>query len=183
VVGTERPRVSGIAGPAAARSLCPDKPPRFAGPSTPPRGPATGSTIEGRARSNTVSVLAPYQDVARDLAAALGHDSPRVWPIVRICGAEDVRDVLYLRGADAGLTSSHMLRHFPRKTSTSARRHLAGSVLPSRRTALAMQSSRNLRARPPRWRASAFESASRPFGLARSGETAMLPTVPRVIWR
>ena len=42
----------------------------------------------------------------------LNDDSLRVLPIVGMSGAQNIRDVLYLKGVDAGITSSQMLRYF-----------------------------------------------------------------------
>jgi hypothetical protein len=112
-----------------------------------PDGPRQVVRWRAELTAYTVSIIAPCQNIAHELAAALGDDSERAWPSVGKCGAQHSRDLLYLRGVGAGLTSSHMVRHFAGKRSTLARR--AGSASPSRRTAPAAQSNRKLRASTP----------------------------------
>ena len=67
---------------------------------------------------NTVSIMGgspseTYLEIIYDLTVALNDgDNLRVLPIVGLGGAQNIKDVLYLRGVDAGITSVQMLRHF-----------------------------------------------------------------------
>jgi TRAP-type uncharacterized transport system substrate-binding protein len=79
------------------------------------------STIEDQWRAklngNTMAIIAgrpgeTYIEIAHDLAVVLNDDHLRVLPIAGLGGAQNIRDVLYLRGVDAGITSTHMLRYF-----------------------------------------------------------------------
>jgi len=75
------------------------------------------SQWKAKLNANTVSIVAggpgeTYLDITNDLAVVLNDDNLRVVPIVGMGGAQNIRDVLYLRGVDAGITSSHMLRYF-----------------------------------------------------------------------
>ena len=67
--------------------------------------------------ANTVAIIAgspedTYLDITHDLAVVLNDDNLRILPIVGQGGAQNIRDVLYLRGVDIGITSSQMLRYF-----------------------------------------------------------------------
>jgi uncharacterized protein len=67
--------------------------------------------------ANTVSIIAgspeeTYLDITHDLAVVLNDEDLRILPIVGIGGAQNIRDVLYLRGVDMGITSTQMLRYF-----------------------------------------------------------------------
>jgi TRAP transporter TAXI family solute receptor len=67
--------------------------------------------------ANTLAIIAgsPEEtslDIAHDLAVVLNDDDLRVLPIVGLGGAQNIRDVLYLRGVDVGVTSTQMLRYF-----------------------------------------------------------------------
>jgi uncharacterized protein len=81
----------------------------------------TNSTLEEEWRTkvnaNTIAVVAgspneTYLEIAHDFAVVLNDDNLRILPIVGMGGAQNIRDVLYLRGIDVGITSSHMLRYF-----------------------------------------------------------------------
>jgi TRAP transporter TAXI family solute receptor len=70
-----------------------------------------------RLNANTVSIIAgspeeTYLDITHDLAVVLNDENLRILPIVGQGGAQNIRDVLYLRGVDIGITSSQMLRYF-----------------------------------------------------------------------
>jgi uncharacterized protein len=72
---------------------------------------------KAKLNANTVSIVAgsadeTYLSITQDLAVVLNDDNLRVLPIVGMGGAQNIRDVLYLKGVDIGLTSSHMLRYF-----------------------------------------------------------------------
>ena len=67
--------------------------------------------------ANTVSIIAgspdeTYLDITHDLTVVLNDENLRILPIVGMGGAQNIRDVLYLRGVDMGITSTHMLRYF-----------------------------------------------------------------------
>ncbi|MBV8922603.1 TAXI family TRAP transporter solute-binding subunit [Bradyrhizobium sp.] len=67
--------------------------------------------------SNTVAIIAgspedTYLDITHDLAVVLNDDNLRILPIVGQGGAQNIRDVLYLRGVDIGITTAQMLRYF-----------------------------------------------------------------------
>ena len=79
------------------------------------------STLEEEWRTklnaNTIAIVAgspneTYLEIAHDLAVVLNDDNLRILPIVGMGGAQNIRDVLYLRGIDLGITSTHMLRYF-----------------------------------------------------------------------
>jgi uncharacterized protein len=72
---------------------------------------------KAKLNANTVSIVAgspgeTYLDITHDLAVVLNDENLRVLPIVGMGGAQNIRDVLYLKGVDAGITSSHMLRYY-----------------------------------------------------------------------
>jgi uncharacterized protein len=82
-----------------------------------PQTPSPEAQWTAKLNANTVSIVAgspgeTYLDIAYDLAVVLGEDNVRVLPIVGMGGAQNIRDVLYLKGVDIGITSSHMLRYF-----------------------------------------------------------------------
>jgi len=72
---------------------------------------------KAKLNANTLAIIAgsPEEtslDVAHDLAVVLNSDDLRILPIVGLGGAQNIRDVLYLRGVDVGVTSTQMLRYF-----------------------------------------------------------------------
>jgi len=81
------------------------------------QAPSPEAQWKAKLNANTVSIVAgspgeTYLDITHDLAVVLNDDSLRVLPIVGMSGAQNIRDVLYLKGVDAGITSSQMLRYF-----------------------------------------------------------------------
>src|SRR6267142_6514310 len=67
--------------------------------------------------ANTVAIIAgspedTYLDITHDLAVVLNDENLRILPVVGMGGAQNIRDVLYLKGIDIGITSSQMLRYF-----------------------------------------------------------------------
>jgi uncharacterized protein len=79
--------------------------------------PDVDAQWRAKLNANTVSIIAgspdeTYLNITQDLAVVLNDDNLRVLPIVGLGGAQNIRDVLYLRGVDIGITSSHMLRYF-----------------------------------------------------------------------
>jgi uncharacterized protein len=72
---------------------------------------------KAKLNANTLAIVAgsPEEtslDVAQDLAVVLNDENLRILPIVGMGGAQNIRDVLYLRGVDIGITSTQMLRYF-----------------------------------------------------------------------
>jgi len=72
---------------------------------------------KAKLNANTISIIAgspseTYLDITSDLATVVKGDNLRVLPIVGLGGAQNIRDVLYLKGIDLGLTTSRMLRYF-----------------------------------------------------------------------
>ena len=72
---------------------------------------------KAKVNANTVSIIAgspeeTYLDITHDLAVVLNDDNLRILPIVGMGGAQNIRDVLYLKGVDIGITSTQMLRYF-----------------------------------------------------------------------
>ena len=83
----------------------------------PARAPRVEDQWKAKLNANTVSIVAgspeeTYLDITHDLAVVLNDENLRLLPIVGLGGAQNIRDVLYLRGVDIGLTSSQMLRYF-----------------------------------------------------------------------
>jgi TRAP transporter TAXI family solute receptor len=81
---------------------------------TPPR---LEEQWKAKLNANTVSIIAgspeeTYLDITHDLAVLLNDDNLRILPIVGMGGAQNIRDVLYLKGVDIGITSTQMLRYF-----------------------------------------------------------------------
>jgi uncharacterized protein len=79
--------------------------------------PDVDAQWRAKLNANTVSIVAgsadeTYLSITQDLAVVLNDDNLRILPIVGMGGAQNIRDVLYLRGVDIGLTSSHLLRYF-----------------------------------------------------------------------
>jgi TRAP transporter TAXI family solute receptor len=72
---------------------------------------------KAKLNANTVFIVAgspeeTYLDITHDLAVVLNDDNLRILPIVGMGGAQNIRDVLFLKGVDVGITSSQMLRYF-----------------------------------------------------------------------
>jgi uncharacterized protein len=93
------PAIEQIPGPQAART------------------PRLEEQWKARLNANTVSIVAgspeeTYLDITHDLAVLLNDDNLRILPIVGMGGAQNIRDVLYLKGVDIGITSTQMLRYF-----------------------------------------------------------------------
>jgi TRAP transporter TAXI family solute receptor len=89
---------------------------RVPGPE-PARTPRLEDQWKTRLNANTVYIVAgspeeTYLDITHDLAVLLNDDNLRVLPIVGMGGAQNIRDVLYLKGIDIGITSPQMLRYF-----------------------------------------------------------------------
>src|SRR4051794_33791367 len=85
--------------------------------SEPVRAPRLEEQWKTRLNANTVSIIAgspeeTYLDITHDLAVVLNDDNLRILPMVGMGGAQNIRDVLYLKGVDIGITSSQMLRYF-----------------------------------------------------------------------
>jgi uncharacterized protein len=85
------------------------------------RAPRSNSALEeewrAKLNANIFAVVAgspneTYLEIAHDLAVVLNDDNLRILPIAGMGGAQNIRDVLYLRGVDVGITSTHMLRYF-----------------------------------------------------------------------
>jgi uncharacterized protein len=83
----------------------------------PARTPRLEEQWKAKLNANTVSIVAgspeeTYLDITHDLAVMLNDDNLRILPIVGMGGAQNIRDVLYLKGVDIGITSTQMLRYF-----------------------------------------------------------------------
>jgi TRAP transporter TAXI family solute receptor len=81
------------------------------------RTPRLEELWKAKLNANTVSIVAgspeeTYLDITHDLAVLLNDENLRILPIVGLGGAQNIRDVLYLKGVDIGITSSQMLRYF-----------------------------------------------------------------------
>jgi uncharacterized protein len=81
------------------------------------RAPRLEDLWKEKLNANTVSIIAgspkdTYLDITHDLAVVLNNEDLRILPIAGIGGAQNIRDVLYLRGVDMGITSTQMLRYF-----------------------------------------------------------------------
>jgi uncharacterized protein len=79
--------------------------------------PRLGEQWKAKLNANTVYIVAgspeeTYLDITHDLAVLLSSDNLRILPIVGMGGAQNIRDVLYLKGVDIGITSTQMLRYF-----------------------------------------------------------------------
>jgi uncharacterized protein len=82
-----------------------------------PRAPRLEDQLKAKLNANTVSIIAgspeeTYLDITHDLAVVLNDDDLRILPIVGMGGAQNISDVLYLKGVDIGITSSQMLRYY-----------------------------------------------------------------------
>ncbi len=83
----------------------------------PARAPRLEEQWKAKLNANTVSIIAgspeeTYLDITHDLAVLLNDDNLRILPIAGMGGAQNIRDVLYLKGVDIGITSTQMLRYF-----------------------------------------------------------------------
>ena len=83
----------------------------------PARTPRLEEQWKAKLNANTVFIIAgspeeTYLDITHDLAVLLNDDNLRILPIVGMGGAQNIRDVLYLKGVDIGITSTQMLRYF-----------------------------------------------------------------------
>ncbi|MBV9559413.1 MAG: ABC transporter substrate-binding protein [Bradyrhizobium sp.] len=81
------------------------------------RPPRIEEQWKDKLNANTVAIIAgspedTYLDITHDLAVVLNGENLRILPIVGMGGAQNIRDVLYLRGVDMGITSTQMLRYF-----------------------------------------------------------------------
>jgi uncharacterized protein len=81
------------------------------------RAPRLEEQWKEKLNANTVAIIAgspedTYLDITHDLAVILNDENLRILPIVGMGGAQNIRDVLYLKGVDIGITSSQMLRYF-----------------------------------------------------------------------
>jgi len=71
-----------------------------------------------RLNGNTVSIVSgnpngTYLSICYDISAVLDSgDDLRVLPIIGKGGGQNVKDILYLRGVDMGITQSNILRYF-----------------------------------------------------------------------
>src|SRR5215469_16688082 len=82
-----------------------------------PKPPPLAEEWKMKVNANTVSIIAgspedTYLDITHDLAVVLNDENLRILPIVGMGGAQNIRDVLYLRGVDIGITTTQMLRYF-----------------------------------------------------------------------
>ena len=85
--------------------------------SEPKHAPRLEEQWKEKLNANTVAIIAgspeeTYLDISHDLAVVLNDENLRILPIVGLGGAQNIRDVLYLKGVDIGITSSQMLRYF-----------------------------------------------------------------------
>jgi uncharacterized protein len=83
----------------------------------PARPPRLEDQWKTRLNANTVYIIAgspeeTYLNVTHDLSVVLNDDNLRIVPMVGMGGAQNIRDVLYLKGVDIGITTSQMLRYF-----------------------------------------------------------------------
>jgi TRAP transporter TAXI family solute receptor len=81
------------------------------------RAPRLEEQWKEKLNANTVAIIAgspedTYLDITHDLAVILNDENLRILPVVGMGGAQNIRDVLYLKGIDIGITSSQMLRYF-----------------------------------------------------------------------
>ena len=81
------------------------------------RPPRLEDQWKARLNANTVYIIAgspeeTYLDITHDLSVVLNDDNLRILPMVGMGGAQNIRDVLYLKGVDIGITTSQMLRYF-----------------------------------------------------------------------
>jgi uncharacterized protein len=79
--------------------------------------PPLAEEWKNKINANTVAIIAgspedTYLDITHDLAVVLNDENLRILPIVGQGGAQNIRDVLYLRGVDIGITTTQMLRYF-----------------------------------------------------------------------
>jgi TRAP transporter TAXI family solute receptor len=96
-------------------------------PATPPTA-QSASAVKAKARpwadptaeinANTVTIISgnpngTYLTIAYDISAVLDNgDKLRVLPVVGKGGAQNLRDILYLKGVDMGIVQSDALRYF-----------------------------------------------------------------------
>ncbi len=81
------------------------------------RPPRIEEQWKTRLNANTVYIIAgspeeTYLNVTHDLSVVLNDDNLRIVPMVGMGGAQNIRDVLFLKGVDIGITTSQMLRYF-----------------------------------------------------------------------
>jgi uncharacterized protein len=81
------------------------------------RAPRLEDQWKAKLNANTVYIIAgspeeTYLDITHDLSVVLNDDNLRILPMVGMGGAQNIRDVLYLKGVDIGITTSQMLRYF-----------------------------------------------------------------------
>lgn len=90
-----------------------------AGAQTPKKTPVQAA-LSAKLNESTVSVVSgkpdgTYLTIAYDLSTVLDSDQLRILPIVGKGGAQNIHDVLFLKGVDMGITQANILAYF-RKT-------------------------------------------------------------------
>lgn len=80
--------------------------------------PSERDAFVNRLNANTVTLVSgnpngTYLSIAYDISAVLDDgDNLRVLPVIGKGGGQNVKDILYLRGVDMGITQSNILRYF-----------------------------------------------------------------------
>jgi TRAP transporter TAXI family solute receptor len=87
-------------------------------PRTTQAAPPERDDFVNRLNGNTVTIVSgnpngSYLTVAYDISAVLDSgDELRILPVIGKGGGQNVKDILYLRGVDMGITQSNILRYF-----------------------------------------------------------------------
>ena len=76
-----------------------------------------GGSLGERINGNTVAIMsgdlnATYATLADDLSAVLDGDDLRILPVIGKGGAQNIRDVRFMKGVDLGITQSNLLTQF-----------------------------------------------------------------------
>ncbi len=80
--------------------------------------PTERDDLVTRLNANTVTLVSgnpngTYLSIAYDISAVLDHgDELRILPVIGKGGGQNVKDILYLRGIDMGITQANILRYF-----------------------------------------------------------------------
>ncbi|MGH6866779.1 MAG: TAXI family TRAP transporter solute-binding subunit [Methyloceanibacter sp.] len=81
------------------------------------QGPSTRDSYRARLNENTVTIMAGGEGtdltIVQDIAAVLDNgDALRVVPMVGKGPAQTLKDVMFMRGVDMGITQANILKHY-----------------------------------------------------------------------
>jgi TRAP transporter TAXI family solute receptor len=109
-----------LAAAAAPRAKTASKPVSKAEPQVQVQVPSPRETYRAHLNDSTITIMAGSPNgtdlsIAYDIAEVLGDsDNLRVLPMVGKGAVQNIKDVMYLRGVDMGITHANLLRYYAR---------------------------------------------------------------------